>query len=260
MRQDLLAGVDKYRDFVYDPHWRCSLLTFEDQQRAFVRQRLHDELSDLGVDDADGLRQQLRAVLTDPGDAAVRTRFRDLVQRFAEIFMIAIAELDDTEPLDWWRAATWALEQCGFEVLPSGCIAEVASAERRSALRRHLAMAARHPAGGACYAVTNMFSGSDPDDPSYGPLVIDGWLKGESPTISICIGTECTPAEPVHVLDAFLAPMRVFETSTNPRAVAAAQFLEQVIDGAIRQLELQFAEEFLVTWTSERRDAGQLPS
>lgn len=234
-------------------------MTFEAQQRAFVQQKLRDELSDLGVEDADGLRQQLREVLADPCNAVIRTRFRNLVQRFSEEFMMAIAELDGIEPLDWWRAARWALKQCGMGLLPAGVLGETLP-ERRAALARHFALAARNPVGGACYAVTNMFFGEDPDDPSYGPLLIDGWLEGDSPTISICIGIECTPAEPVHVLDAFLVPMRVFVTPTNPRVVAAERFLTQVIDGAIRQLERQFAEEFLLTWATDQRDAGQLPS
>lgn len=235
------------------------MLTFEAQQRAYVQQKLRDELSDLGIEDADGLRQQLREVLADPCNAVIRTRFRDIVQRFSEEFMMGIAELDGIEPLDWWRAARWALRQFGMGLLPAGVLGE-APPERRAALARHFAMAARNPVGGACYAVTNMFSGEDPDDPSYGPLLIDGWLQGDSPTISICIGTECIPAEPVHVLDAFLAPMRTFETPTDPRATAAERFLTQVIDGAIRQLERQFAEEFLLTWTTDQRGAGQLPS
>lgn len=235
--------------------WGCPLLDFETRQRVFVREKLRAELSDLGIEDADELRQQLREVLADPCNATVRVRFRNLVQRFSEEFMMGIAELDGIEPLDWWRSARWALTQCGMGLLPAGVLGETPP-ERRAALARHFAMAARNPVGGACYAVTNACFGEDPDDPSYGPLLIDGWLQGDSPTISICIGTECVPAEPVHVLDAFLAPMRMLETSTQPRAAAAERFLARVIDGAIRQLERQFEEEFLFEVEAEHRARG----
>lgn len=231
------------------------MLDFETRQRLFVQEKLRHELEDLGLADADALRQALRAVLMDPCDAAIRARFRNLVQRFSGEFMLAIAKLDGIEPLDWWRAARWALKQCGMGLLPAGVIGE-APPERRAALARHFVMAARNPAGGACYAATNMFSGEDPDDPSYGPLLVDGWLEGDSPTISICIGTECIPAEPVHVLDAFLAPMRTFVTETHSGAAAAERFLAQVVDGAVRQLEEQFEDEFLLEVEEEQRARG----
>lgn len=231
------------------------MLNFETRRRVYVQAKLRAELEDLGLDDAEALRRELRAVLEDPCNATVRVRFRNLVQRFAEEFMVAIAELDGIEPLDWWRAARSALKQCGMGLLPADVIGE-AQPNRRAALARHFVMAARNPVGGACYAVTNVLSREDPDDQSYGPLLIDGWLQGDSPTISICIGTECIPAEPVHVLDAFLAPMRVFETPTHPRATAAERFLARVIDGAVRQLERQFEDEFLLEVEAEHRARG----
>lgn len=231
------------------------MLDFETRQRVFVREKIRQELEDLRLEDAEALRQELRTALADPCNATARVQFRNLVERFAEEFMVAIAELDGIEPLDWWRAARSVLAQCGMRLLPANVIEE-AQPNRRAALLRHFVMAARNPVGGACYAVTNMLSGEDSDDPSYGPLLIDGWLEGDSPTISICIGTECIPAEPVHVLDAFLAPMRTFETSTQPRAAAAEQFLKQVIDGAVRQLERQFEDEFLLKVEAEHRARG----
>jgi hypothetical protein len=81
-------------------------------------------------------------------------------------------------------------------------------------------------------------------------------MRGDSPTISICIGTECTPAEPVHVLDAFLAPLRMFKSSADVRAAATERLLAQTIDGAVRQLEEQFDEEFLLEVEAEHRARG----
>lgn len=231
------------------------MLDFETRQRVYVREKIRQELEDLGLDDAEALRRELRSVLADPCNAAVRMRFRNLVQRFAEEFMVAIAKLDRIEPLDWWRSARSALATCGTRLLPADILKETPP-ERQAALARHFVMAARNPVGGACYAVTNRSSDEDPDDPSYGPLLIDGWLQGDSPTISICIGTECIPAEPVHVFDAFLVPMRTFETETHPSVAAAERFLEQVIDGAVRQLERQFEEEFLLEVEEEQRARG----
>ncbi|MBI4434824.1 hypothetical protein HY635_03380, partial [Candidatus Uhrbacteria bacterium] len=143
------------------------MLDFEAQQRAFVQRKFHEELQDLGIEDADGLRQQLREVLADPRDVRTRTRFRDLAQRFHEEFMVAIAELDGTEPLDWWRSARWALERCGMRVQWEHVLVGAPS-DRRQALAKHIALASRHAGGGACYATTNLVSPDSDDDPNYG--------------------------------------------------------------------------------------------
>ncbi|MDO8621613.1 MAG: hypothetical protein Q7R80_00050 [bacterium] len=234
------------------------MLTFEAQQRAFVRQKLREECADLGIEDAEGLRQQLREVLVDPGNIAIRKRFRDLVQRFSEEFMQGIAELDGEQPLDWWRAARWALQRGGMRQW-ARAVVEFARPDRRAATRAYIAAVQEQTGGATCYEVQNVYSGSDCDDDSYGPLIIGGEPVSLAPPISVCIGTECIPAEPVHVLDALLAPMRIYEPSAEI-AARAHGLLERVIDGAVRQLERELEEEFLLTLVDERQEQGQLPS
>ena len=233
-------------------------MTFEAQQRAFVQQKFREELEDVGIEDADGLRSALRVVLQDHECVADRQRFRNLAQRFSEEFMQAIAELDGVEPLDWWRAARWVLEQCGIRERLEDVLEE-ASPDRRQALAKHVAFASRYAGGGVCYTTTNFVSPESDDDPNYGPLVIDRWTA-DSPTIGVFLGTEFVPAEPVHVLDALIVPIRAWGSSQPIATGRAAEILGRVADGVVRQLERQFAEDFLLTWTSDQRDAGQLPS
>jgi len=234
------------------------LLTFEAQQRAFVQRKFHEELQDVGIEDAEGLRFVLRAVLQNPRCVAHRQWIRNLAQRFHEEFMVAIAELDGVEPLDWWRSARWALERCGMRVRREDVLVG-ASPDRRQALAKHIALASRHAGGGVCYATTNLLSPDPDDDPNHGPLVIDRWTT-DSPTIGVFLGTEFVPAEPVHVLDALLIPIRAWGSRQPIAAARARVLLVRMAGGVVRQLERQFAEEFLLTWTSDQRDAGQLPS